>query len=512
MLLSCGPRPAVVGVLSRPAHCGLPKCAIGPNLLHRNAKETNICTSICRAVAKRGTKSRSETSDDDDVEEQGGSDLAAAPYQQTLNRSFILGGIGLHSGDYAWVRVRPAFAGEGRYFVRVPEGTNAHLFDPDATALAEHMQTQMEDDPEVENRRLLAFMQYVRAQEDGYGGSFEEYCVQTGRYDEVGGFPEPVVSDATEAPEPKSATADGVVDAHVRNLRSVSPYCTVLEAGEEQIASVEHLLAALEGLHVDNARIEIEGGSEVPVLDGSAQGWVEAIAEVGVRPAVTPESEEPVRKLAWRPAVPITAYDDDAFISLYPAGIDYLVSAGVNSDVPAIAQQWLTVNALGTPELNFAMDVAPARTWVESATAAYAMKDLGYLKAGTVGCVMVAKGDDWLSNADVRFLGDEPVRHNIIDVFGDLSLLGKDGHSGLPMGHIVAFNSNHHLQHEFVKKVQQAIEDGEMEAVPFVLTAGDVERIQAQLQEIAGGEQGSDGGEGDAEVYYDEDEDDSDED
>ena len=54
--------------------------------------------------------------------------LQPADYQQTLRRSFVLGGIGAHTGEFAVVRVRPALAGEGRYFVQVPKGTNSSLW------------------------------------------------------------------------------------------------------------------------------------------------------------------------------------------------------------------------------------------------------------------------------------------------------------------------------------------------------------------------------------------------
>lgn len=103
-----------------------------------------------------------------------------AEYQQTLIKSFTLGGIGLHTGEYAYVRVRPAFASEGRYFVRVPPGTNSGLFE-----LQEPTERGIENlgddyseaanDPEIESLRLQLFQEYLRAQEQGFSGAFSDY-------------------------------------------------------------------------------------------------------------------------------------------------------------------------------------------------------------------------------------------------------------------------------------------------------------------------------------------------
>jgi UDP-3-O-acyl-N-acetylglucosamine deacetylase len=76
---------------------------------------------------------------------------------------------------------------------------------------------------------------------------------------------------------------------------------------------------------------------QMPILDGSGQFWVEQFAAVGLNPAYKPDSEELVRKQSWRPNTPITVYDHDSFITLYPAGLYRRITAGVEPlDSPVI--------------------------------------------------------------------------------------------------------------------------------------------------------------------------------
>ena len=72
--------------------------------------------------------------------------------------------------------------------------------------------------------------------------------------------------------------------------------------------------------------------------------------------------------------------------------------------------------------------------------------------------------------ADVRFLADEPVRHNIMDLVGDLAMLGMRGNAGVPFGHVIAYKPNHFVQAMFVRAVYEQMEAGLMELVPFIVT------------------------------------------
>ena len=94
------------------------------------------------------------------------------------------------------------------------------------------------------------------------------------------------------------------------SIESVSvvgmPYTQLGADGDaERVVSVEHLLAALEACGVDNARVEIEGGPEVPLLDGSALGWCLNIQQAGLRPATAPGSDAHVPRLVFVPSASV---------------------------------------------------------------------------------------------------------------------------------------------------------------------------------------------------------------
>jgi hypothetical protein len=108
------------------------------------------------------------------------------------------------------------------------------------------------------------FMRFVQAQTDGFEGSFNAFLAEKGLDGDVIGTTATPVDPEFEPIEPKGAPRPEVMDAAAYNVHVVSPHFTVLGAqGEGHIAGVELLLACLEGVHVDNVRIEIEGGNEV---------------------------------------------------------------------------------------------------------------------------------------------------------------------------------------------------------------------------------------------------------
>eukprot|EP00884_Botryococcus_braunii_P015545 jgi/Botrbrau1/2674/Bobra.0203s0020.1 len=129
----------------------------------------------------------------------------AAAYQQTVTRSCFLGGIGLHSGEYSFVRIRPAFAGEGRYFVRVPVGTNSTRYDSVAPDEEEEEEEEEEEDDEDDDEeegedeaeeggskrarrardpdkwspvQTQRFLLYLNAQDNGYEGSYYDWSME----------------------------------------------------------------------------------------------------------------------------------------------------------------------------------------------------------------------------------------------------------------------------------------------------------------------------------------------
>ncbi len=213
---------------------------------------------------------------------------------------------------------------------------------------------------------------------------------------------------------------------------------TELIEGEATVRTVEHLLAALAGMGVDDVRIEIDG-SEVPLLDGSAQIWVEAIAQVGLvrSPSQTMSIELPIYAITE----PIWVNYGDAFVAALPAPTTCF-SYGIDFDFPAIGQQWHTWH----PERDsFATTIAPARTF-GLANQIEQLRAAGLIKGGTLANALVCSATGWL-NPPLRF-ENEPVRHKILDLLGDLSLLAT-----WPIAHFLAYKASHNLHIQLAQKI-----------------------------------------------------------
>lgn len=215
---------------------------------------------------------------------------------------------------------------------------------------------------------------------------------------------------------------------------------TQLGKGEVYVRTVEHLLAALSGMGVNNARIEIDG-SEVPLLDGSAEVWTANIAQVGLV-SQTIDRQEP---LAIQQ--PIWVYQEDAFVCALPA-LETRFSYGIDFDLPAIGNQWYSWSPtaeLGDGSGSFAAEIAPARTFGLLHQIEHLQKT-GLIKGGSLDNALVCGPQGWL-NPPLRF-ANEPVRHKILDLVGDLSLLGN-----FPVAHFLAYKASHNLHIQLAKKI-----------------------------------------------------------
>ncbi|WP_255002330.1 UDP-3-O-acyl-N-acetylglucosamine deacetylase [Cyanobium sp. HWJ4-Hawea] len=200
--------------------------------------------------------------------------------------------------------------------------------------------------------------------------------------------------------------------------------CTALQLEGGRLATVEHLLAALAGTGVSQAEILVDG-EEVPLLDGSALPWVEAIAEAGLAPLGTSVTAPMVES-------PVTLQQGSSFATALPAAC-FQVGAAIEFQDRAIGRQLFS---LGLTPQNFVAEIAPARTFglrsqVDQLLAA------GLIKGGCLENALVCDGDKWL-NPPLRF-NDEPVRHKILDLIGDLALVG------LPRAQVFAYRGSHGL-------------------------------------------------------------------
>jgi UDP-3-O-[3-hydroxymyristoyl] N-acetylglucosamine deacetylase len=211
-----------------------------------------------------------------------------------------------------------------------------------------------------------------------------------------------------------------------------SMLCTILEENGVRVSTVEHLLAALAGLGVDNATVMVNA-EELPVLDGSALPFVRLIQQAGVRLLGSCRT--------WlRVVKPVSVSEGDRSVQLLPAR-RLSVDCTVDFDHPLVIDQ--KMRYLHEPQ-TFEQEVAPARTFGF-------LKDVGEMRrrglaqGGSLDNAVVVDSFSVLNPGGLRFQ-DEFVRHKILDLIGDLALLGA------PLAaRVVAHKSGHRLHHRLVQ-------------------------------------------------------------
>jgi UDP-3-O-[3-hydroxymyristoyl] N-acetylglucosamine deacetylase len=210
--------------------------------------------------------------------------------------------------------------------------------------------------------------------------------------------------------------ADGAPEREIRaDVRAVTAteFATVLGDAKGPLCSTaEHLLAALRGLGVDNVIVEIDG-PEVPIMDGSAAPFVDAIDQAGLTARALPRRYIEVIK-------PVRVSKDGALGELRPYSHGFRVEAEIEFDHPLIRRQALSLDI--EPEA-FRREIARARTFGF-------MKDVaklwsaGYALGASFDNTLVVTEDRLLNPEGLRF-ADEFVRHKILDAIGDLALAGQ---------------------------------------------------------------------------------------
>lgn len=238
---------------------------------------------------------------------------------------------------------------------------------------------------------------------------------------------------------------------------------TTLGRDGVRVGTVEHLLAALAGLGVDNARVELDG-PEVPIMDGSAAPFAQLVKSAGVRVLSEPKSFLVIKKS-------VTVTDGDKEATLSPS-TRFRIDCTIDFDHPLISDQSLSFEF---SECNFSREIAHARTFgflrdVEK------LKAVGLARGGSLENAIVV--DDFsIVNPDGLRFPDEFVRHKLLDAVGDISLFGRP-----VLGHLRAFKTGHALNH---KLVQRVLADP---AAHVVVRARrrDVERLDLRLPDLAG--------------------------
>jgi UDP-3-O-[3-hydroxymyristoyl] N-acetylglucosamine deacetylase len=198
------------------------------------------------------------------------------------------------------------------------------------------------------------------------------------------------------------------------DIRAVTAteFATVLgDASGPLVSTAEHVLAALRGLGVDNVLVEIDG-PEVPIMDGSAAAFVEAIDQVGLE--VLDEPRRYIRVLK-----PVRVASGDAYGEIRPYSRGLRVEAEIEFDHPLIGRQALTVDC---SPATFRSDIARARTFGFMRDVAK-LWSAGYALGASLENTLVVTDNRVLNPEGTRF-ADEFVRHKVLDAIGDLALAG----------------------------------------------------------------------------------------
>lgn len=206
---------------------------------------------------------------------------------------------------------------------------------------------------------------------------------------------------------------------------------TTIQSGHAKIHTVEHVLSALHGCGLDNVLVEMDG-SEPPILDGSARPFVNLILQG--KPV-----EQNKERIYFQLDAPVSVTRGNSSIIALPA--DELRISCTSTDDRGIHTQHLSLTI--DPEV-YQSEIAPARTFTIYEDIEELLK-LGKIRGGSLDCAVVIRGDKIISKEPLRFK-DEFVRHKILDIVGDVMLLG------MPLkAHIVAMRPGHAINAELTR-------------------------------------------------------------
>ncbi len=238
---------------------------------------------------------------------------------------------------------------------------------------------------------------------------------------------------------------------------------TTLQLGDAKVSTIEHLLAALVGMGVDNVLIELNA-PEVPIMDGSSQPFVEMIEEAGVL-------EQEAAKIWYSIDENINHYDEQKRVEmvLMPA-MEYQITTLIDFNSPVLGTQYAQLKSMN----EFKTEIAPCRTF-SFLHELEMLLEHDLIKGGDINNAIVivdkpvtpdemsrlakafkrdkieVKSEGYLNNLELRF-PNEPARHKLLDVVGDLALIGY------PIkGRVIANRPGHSSNVAFAKKIKQHI-------------------------------------------------------
>ena len=216
--------------------------------------------------------------------------------------------------------------------------------------------------------------------------------------------------------------------------------CSAIGSGSSRILTVEHLLAAIYGLGISNLSVDVHG-DEIPGVDGSAAPFVKLLKELGLK-------DQKKKKYVYRIREPLFCHEDGKAISIYPSE-KFEISYLLDYDYPGLRNQKAEFTV--SPQI-FGKEIAPSRTFC-TAEEARSLKSNGFGLGGSEENNIVVSPDG-SHQKDLRFQ-DECARHKVLDVIGDLSLLGFP-----VLGKVIGIRSGHSLNRKLVQAIRRQKEDG----------------------------------------------------
>lgn len=260
----------------------------------------------------------------------------------------------------------------------------------------------------------------------------------------------PVIMKLCPAPEEtgivfKRMDLPGQPSVHARAEKVTSTLrATTLTEGAAQVFTVEHLVAAFSMLGIDNCLIEMNA-PEPPVMDGSAAAFSDLILQAG-------RVEQQAERHVYKVKEAFSVYDGDKYLIILPYD-GFRISFTSMNDHPLLGTQFFDVDL---DEESFLKEIAPART-IGFMKEIAQMQKMGLGLGGSIDNVVIY--DDTKVLSQLRF-ENELIRHKILDIIGDMYLLGH------LQGHIIAVKSGHTLNSQLAKKIQeQRIKEGKAMAI-----------------------------------------------
>ncbi|MEY2530778.1 MAG: hypothetical protein QOI96_863 [Verrucomicrobiota bacterium] len=243
------------------------------------------------------------------------------------------------------------------------------------------------------------------------------------------------------------------IDAKIDNLKTVERSTTIGE-GSVRVHTVEHVLSALSAMDVDNAIVEMTA-NEPPIGDGSAQPYVDLIKKAGVTAQEAPRKfldvREPMHIESKTGSLLVLLPDDKFRISCTQAGPNNRFTQYLSTEI--------------TPAV-FEREIAPARTFVFYEDV-QSLMEKNLIKGGSLENAIVVRGDAVLSKEPLRF-PDEFVRHKILDIIGDLALVGHR-----IRGHVIAIKPGHGANAELARALSREQARRNAMATPHSFPAGE---------------------------------------